>query len=85
MSCGLACVATGVGGTTEVLDNGNYGILISPNNTEELANALIRLGRSAGERARLGDLARQRILDTYDFQVVGEQYHKLYLRLLGAK
>jgi len=85
MSCGLACLATGVGGTTEVLDNGKCGILVPPSNIKELANALIRLGQSAGERARLGDLARQRILDTYDFQVVGEQYHKLYLRLLDAK
>lgn len=85
MSCGLACVATRVGGSTEVLGDGKYGLLVPPNNVEKLSNALVRLGNSAGERTQLGYLARQRILEKYDFQVVGEQYYELYERLVEAK
>jgi glycosyltransferase involved in cell wall biosynthesis len=85
MSCGLACIATRVGGSTEVLGDGKYGLLVPPNNVEELTAALVGLGSSASERTKLGHLARQRILEKYDFQVVGEQYYELYKRLLEAK
>lgn len=85
MSCGLACVATWVGGSSEVLGDGKYGLLVQPNCVEELTEALVRLGQSENERIQLGNLARQRILEKYDFQVVGEQYYGLYKRLLGSK
>lgn len=85
MSCGLACVATGVGGTTEVLGEGKYGILVSPKSTEELTEALVRLGRFEKERDLFGSAARQHILDRYDFPVVGRRYHDLYNRLVEVK
>lgn len=85
MSCGLACISTRVGGSTEVLGDGKYGLIIPPNSVEELTEALVRLGNSASERTQLGNLARQRILEKYDFQVVGEQYYSLYTRLLEVK
>jgi glycosyltransferase involved in cell wall biosynthesis len=85
MSCGLACISTRVGGSTEVLGDGKYGLIVPPNSVEELTEALVRLGNSASERTRLGNLARQRILEKYDFQVVGEQYYSLYTRLLEVK
>ena len=82
MSCGLACIATRVGGSPEVLGNGEYGLLINPNNSEELSNAIIRLRKDAEESHRLGIKARDRILERYDFRVVGRQYYDLYNRLL---
>lgn len=85
MACGLACIATQVGGSTEVLGDGKYGLLIAPNRVDELTRALVRLGQSASERMRLGNLARQRVLEKYDFKVVGEKYFGLYTRLLEAK
>ena len=85
MSCGLACISTRVGGSTEVLGDGKYGLIVPPNSVEELTEALVRLGNSASERTRLGNLARQRILEKYDFQVIGEQYYSLYTRLLEVK
>jgi glycosyltransferase involved in cell wall biosynthesis len=60
MSCGLACIATRVGGSPEVLGNGEYGLLINPNSSEELADAIIRLREDAEERQRFGIMARKR-------------------------
>ena len=85
MSCGLACISTRVGGSTEVLGDGKYGLIVPPNNVKELTEALVRLGNSASERKQLGNLARQRILEKYDFEIVGELYYSLYNRLLEVK
>jgi glycosyltransferase involved in cell wall biosynthesis len=85
MSCGLACIATSVGGSPEVLEGGKVGMLVAPQNVEELTAALVCLGQSEEKRMRLGVLARQRVLEKYDFQVVGEKYFGLYNRLLEAQ
>jgi glycosyltransferase involved in cell wall biosynthesis len=85
MSCGLACIATPVGGSAEVLSDGDCGLLVPPGNMEALANCLIRLSSDSNERIQLGTRARQRILDRYDIRIVGSRYHHLYQSLIEAK
>ena len=82
MSCELACITTAVGGSLDVLANGEYGLLIPPNDVDALAAALVFLGNDPEERVRLGTKARQHILNRYDFQIVGSQYFALYQQLI---
>jgi len=82
MSAGLACIATNVGGNPIALENGNCGLLVAPGKVDEMSAALSKLGSHKDERSRLGNKARQRILDRYDFKVVGRQYSRLYEHLL---
>ncbi|MFZ5922335.1 MAG: glycosyltransferase family 4 protein [Chloroflexota bacterium] len=82
MSAGLACIASRVGGSPVVLEDGRAGLVVEPGSAGELAEALVRLASSPEERARLGIQARQRIQSRYDFKVVGRQYHALYEHLL---
>ncbi len=83
MSAGVACMATPVGGSDEVLAHGKYGKMVPVQDVQAWAEALIELGNDAPQRKRLGDLARQRILNDYDFNVVGAQYEALYMELSG--
>jgi glycosyltransferase involved in cell wall biosynthesis len=85
MAAGLACVATMVGGSPEVLEGGACGVLLPPERPDLLHEAMIRLAHNPEEAARLGRLARNRILSRYDYSIVGEQYHRLYERLLSEK
>lgn len=84
MSCGLACIATPVGGSSEVLGHGAYGALVPVNEEDKLAELLIRLGLDPEERLRMGQRARQQILDRYDFEIVGQKYLNLYFQLAGV-
>jgi glycosyltransferase involved in cell wall biosynthesis len=84
MSCGIACIATRVGGTPDVLGNGDCGLIVSINSVKELADALINLASNPNERARLGANARKRILDRFDIRAVGSSYLKLYQGLVEA-
>jgi glycosyltransferase involved in cell wall biosynthesis len=43
MAAGVPVVATDIGGTSEIVTNGETGILFSPNNAAELATAVITL------------------------------------------
>lgn len=82
MSSGLACLATSVGGNADVLDQGRCGVLLPEGDVPAWSAALSRLGSDREARLQLGAAARQRILDVFDFSVVGAQYEELYQTLL---
>lgn len=84
MAAGLACLATPVGGSPEVLDHGLAGRLLPVGDVLAWSRALVELGQSASMREALGQAARARIETEYDFTVVGARYAALYTELLAA-
>jgi L-malate glycosyltransferase len=82
MAAGLACIATTVGGSAEVLDNGNCGKLVDAGSVEQLREAITILAIHPEEIRRLGNAAEQRIQTRYALSVVGEAYRRLYINLL---
>ena len=82
MACGLACITTRVGGSPDVLGDGECGILVQPNQIDELADALIRLAKDEAERNNFAKKARRRIMDRYSIQTVGKTYVDLYKSLM---
>lgn len=82
MASGLACIATAVGGSPEVLDGGACGILLPPDRPDVLSAAIVDLARHPDEATRLGERARSWILAHYSFAVVEGQYRDLYETLL---
>lgn len=81
---GLPVVCTDVGQCREILDNGNCGILVSPKDTNALANGLGELIVNPERRIELGEAFRKRILKTYSSQAVIEQLVSVYKRVLNA-
>ena len=85
MASGLACVASSVGGTTEVLDHGNCGVLLAGNDLDRWTEALLDLAMNEKKRQQLGCAARTRIAEVYDFEVVGRKYISLYEHLIAQQ
>jgi glycosyltransferase involved in cell wall biosynthesis len=65
MARGRAGVATAVGGTPEVVVDGETGLLVAPGDVDGLAAALERLLRDPGLRARLGRAGRERVAERF--------------------
>ena len=82
MASGVACIATAVGGSSEVLDDGACGSLLPPDRPDLLSEAIVSLARHPDEAARYAERARSRILAHYAFAVVDGQYRALYDQLL---
>ena len=59
MACGVACIATRVGGNVDLIRHGETGILVAPNDPPALAEAMLKLARSHEERARLAHAANR--------------------------
>lgn len=82
MSAGLPVVASAVGGTSEVLAKGG-GILVPPDDSVALGEAIVHLRASGELRASHGARARQNIEANYSVQRMVEGWNAIYERILG--
>ncbi len=83
MACGLAVVATRVGGNPEVVADGETGLLTPSGDPAALAAALLRLRRDDDERRRMGRAGRRRVELRFDVRRMTAEYEKMYLGLEG--
>ncbi len=84
MACGKACVATSVGGSKDVIENGRSGLLVPPNDPQALAAAIRRLLDDSALRAKLGCEALRRINERYDIRFEVAACEAIYDSLLGS-
>jgi glycosyltransferase involved in cell wall biosynthesis len=82
MAAGRAVVATAVGGTPQLIDDGVHGLLVPPGNPEQLAEALQRLLDDPALAARFGSAAQRRVGSRYDAPLRARRYEALYERLV---
>ena len=83
MACGVSCIATSVGASDEII--ADTGRLVAPRDPDALANAMIGvLQLQEGDRRRLGERGRQRILEHYSLDTCLSNYQALYARLVDA-
>jgi len=66
MACGLAVIATNVGGTAEILRHGQTGLLTAPGDFTGLMRTCRLLAENAELRQRLGRGARTLVASYYD-------------------
>jgi L-malate glycosyltransferase len=78
MAARLAIVATAVGGTPELLSDGDSGLLVPPEDVARLADALARFVDDDRLRRACGERARRRIEARHTHSAMVEQYRQLY-------
>jgi glycosyltransferase involved in cell wall biosynthesis len=83
MAAGLPVVATRAGGVEEAAQDGHNAYLVAPGDHEELAQAMIRMVRTA-DLARMGELSREIVQGRFSIEGTWQQYHNLFLSR-GAK
>ena len=77
MACGVPCVVTDVGDCGDVV--GDTGLVVPPRDPQALAEAWTALlSKPADERQRMGDRARQRIIERYSLPVVVKRFEDVY-------
>lgn len=83
MLTGSAIVATDVGGVREAL--ADTGVLATPRQPREIANAIVDLLQSPDKRRNLGEAARARALRHFTEQIFAEGYRDAYRDLASRK
>jgi len=83
MVAGVPVVATAVGGTPEVVENGTTGLLVAPDAPSEVARAVSLLGGDPALRHRLAAAARSRVDEQFDIRRMVRTLDDLYAELLS--
>jgi glycosyltransferase involved in cell wall biosynthesis len=81
MACGLACVATAVSGSEDIIQHGSNGLLVEPEDYESMAQALLTLLHDPELIQKYGHAARETTEKDYSLEHITNMYIELYRRL----
>jgi len=82
MGCGTCILASNIEGISEIVENNKNGLLVEPNNREELLNKILDLLPKKEKRLRMANEGLE-IVKKYDWKRVGKLYLNFYESLLN--
>jgi glycosyltransferase involved in cell wall biosynthesis len=85
MSVGLPCVASRVGGNTELIESGSSGLLFEAGVVNQLTEQLTTLAVDPDLRRSLGENARNRVQRNYSLERMLSDYSNLYRSLANKE
>ncbi len=85
MAAARPVVATSVGGTPELVEDGVTGFLVPPEDPEALADRVIRLLANPSLARSMGERGRQKIERELTVERMVTQFHELYRHLLRER
>lgn len=80
LACGRPVVATKVGGIPEAVTNDTFGILVEPNNTEELAATLNKALEKEWDYQAIAEYGKR-----FSWNTIAEEYSELYKNVVSKK
>jgi glycogen(starch) synthase len=81
-ACGKPIVAFDIGGVNEAVRNGETGLLVKLGDTEEFANALLKLIGDKGLQEKMGADGRKYVLEKYTWDICAQKMLKVYYEAL---
>jgi glycosyltransferase involved in cell wall biosynthesis len=85
MACGIPVVSTRSGGPDGIIRDGHDGFLVDVNDAAALADRLDQILSDDELNIRMGQAARQTVLEKYDTRVAGRSLLATYDALLGNR
>jgi glycosyltransferase involved in cell wall biosynthesis len=83
MISGLVVVAALTGGTPEIIEDGENGLLFTPSDAEDFAKKITRLVDNPESRGQLGNAARRTILERFTITKMMDEIES-YLREVAS-
>lgn len=80
MSCGLPIIATDIGGSRDIIKDGQSGLLVPPASPKSLASAMKTLWTNDKLRRQLGKNARRTILSRFTWDNITNNFLEIYNR-----
>jgi glycosyltransferase involved in cell wall biosynthesis len=79
MAVGLPAIASRVGGTTDVITDGETGLLFTPNDSVALLEKILYLFGDKRLRNKIAKAGRKYVINNYSLSTTAEKLYRLYL------
>lgn len=83
MAAGLPVIATDVGGVRDILEGNSCGLVVSPKDSEELSNAVIRLIEDQRLLLKYADKGKEIVYNNYSDQSMVKKIQNMYIGIIG--
>ena len=83
MASGLPCLASAIGGNTDLIDDHQTGRLVPPNDRPAWTQSLVEALNEPNQAREMGDAARRRIESEFALPVVVDRYLGIYRDMLA--
>jgi glycosyltransferase involved in cell wall biosynthesis len=84
MACGVPQITTGVGGTAEVVRDGETGLLCRPEDPADLADRVVRILGDPHLRARMSEASRERHRRLFSVERMVDQLMEVFQRVAAV-
>ncbi len=85
MACGKPVIASNVGGMKDTVAHGVTGFLVRPRDASGLAEAIIKLAKDNNMLEIMGQKARKRAVDLFDWDKIASEYQSLIYSVMKHK
>ncbi|MFZ4289636.1 TIGR03088 family PEP-CTERM/XrtA system glycosyltransferase [Variovorax sp. HJSM1_2] len=85
MATGLPVVATNVGGNSDLVLDGETGLLVAASDVEAMANGLMRMYQDRAAAKKMGMAGRARVERDFSLQAMVGKYQSLYDEMIQSK
>ena len=82
LATGTPVVASNTGGLPEIVMPNETGLLVTPKNPSELAEAIISMARDTAARQRMGETGRRFVKENFNPEVLTRQVESVFLELV---
>ncbi len=83
---GVFCIGTDAGGIPEILNNGNYGLLVPSKNPTTLAEAMLKtINMPQQEKSAIVSAAKEYIKENFSHNVIIKKIENIYDALVAEK
>lgn len=85
MASGLPAISTRLVGIPDLIIDGKTGLLVDPNNAEQLADAIERIDKDQKLAQRLSEEGRKHIIEKFELESALQPLINLYRRKVGKR
>jgi glycosyltransferase involved in cell wall biosynthesis len=85
LAAGVPVVATAVGGTPELVDDGENGFLVPAGDVLALSRRLLELLGDPRRREAMGRVGKNKVAEHFTFAAQSEKYIDLFFKMLGIQ
>lgn len=79
---GLPVVAYAIDGIPELIDDGVDGVVASPNNSNELANAIVRIQENPVSAESMGMAGREKVASRFTLARCADEHAQIFYKLI---